>query len=485
VIEPLIIGVLALPLLTALAAALAGSVRRADTINLMGALVTAGGALALAVIGLVRAGDPARGDWYVLDAAGGVFLAVIAVVGLLSALVSPLQLAGQGRGLVRAARARGLYYLAYHAFWAALLAVPLVDNLALAWVLVEATTAGSALLVAFSGKRSALEAGWKYLVLTTFGLAVALFGIILLYTLLGSDGDLAALDWRSIAAAAPTLPETQALTAFVLIVAGLATKVGWAPVHNWLPDAHSEAPPAVSALLSAALLPSVALVAWRVLATLDPHAGTAVFLAFGLLSLAIAVPFLWRALPIKRLLAYSSLEHMGVLALGIGFATPLAAAGVVAHVAGHALAKSLGFYAAAPLLKHVPGADRAPLRGLASASPSSATAVGVSLGALAALPPSPLFVSELLILLGGFSAGETAVTIVAGVLLALGFLGLAHALIEGLVGEPRPRRWRPGRTARQTARMTVVCSAGMLAVTVLACLLPGSEPVEQLMRGVL
>jgi hydrogenase-4 component F len=413
-----------------------------------------------------------------------VFVAVIAIVGLLSALASPLQLAGQGRGLVPATRARALYYLAFHAFWAALLAVPLVDILALAWVLVEATTAGSALLVAFSGRRSALEAGWKYLVLTTFGLAVALLGIILLYALTDSGGDLAALDWRSLSNVAPSLPAAGALTAFVLIIAGLATKVGWAPVHNWLPDAHSEAPPAVSALLSAALLPSVALIAWRVLVTLDPHAGDAVFLGFGLLSLAIAVPFLWRALPWKRLLAYSSLEHMGVLALGIGFANPLAAAGVVVHVAGHALAKSLGFYAATPLLRHVPGADHAPVRGLATASPSAATAVGISLGALGALPPSPLFVSELLILLGGFSAGDTAVAIVAAALLALGFLGLAHALVEGLVGEPRPRRWRPGRTARQISRLTVACTAGMLALTVVACLLPGSQLVESLMRGV-
>ena len=482
------IAVLALPLVTACGVVLARSARQADAVNVAGALVTACGALALAVTGIVRADDPAHGDWYVLDAAGGVFVGVIAVIGLLSALVSPLQLAGQGRGLVPAARARSLYYFAFHAFWAALLAVPLVDNLALAWVLVEATTGGSALLVAFSGKRSALEAGWKYLVLTTFGLAVALLGIILLYTLTGPGGDLAALDWRSIAATAPTLPASGALTAFVLIIAGLATKVGWAPVHNWLPDAHSEAPPAVSALLSAALLPSVALVAWRVLQTLgpalDPGAGSALFLGFGLLSLAVAVPFLWQAQPFKRLLAYSSLEHMGVLAIGIGFATPLSTAGVVAHVAGHALAKSLGFYAAMPLLRHVPSAHREPIHGISAASPSSAAAVGVSLAALAALPPSPLFVSELLILLGGLAAGETAVTIIAAALLALGFLGLAHALIEALAGEPHPRRWRPGRSARQIARLTVVCTAAMLVVTVLACLLPGSQTVEQLMRGV-
>ena len=124
--------------------------------------------------------------------------------------------------------------------------------------------------------------------------------------------------------------------------------------------------------------------------------------AFGIASLAVAVPFLWRALAWKRLLAYSSLEHMGVLALGIAFGTPLALAGVLLHVAGHALAKALGFYAAIPLQEHLGAASRLPVRGLAAVSPRIATVTGLSLGALAGMPPSPLFFSEVLILLGGF-----------------------------------------------------------------------------------
>ena len=138
-------------------------------------------------------------------------------------------------------------------------------------------------------------------------------------------------------------------------------------------------------------------------------AASGLFLAFGLASLAIAVPFLWQAMPLKRLLAYSSLEHMGILALGMGFAHPLATAGVVLHVAGHALAKSLGFYAAIPLLRSEPALANRPARGLAARSPAAAAAVAVSLGSLSGLPPSPLFFSELLILLGGLAAGEPAV----------------------------------------------------------------------------
>jgi hydrogenase-4 component F len=485
-------ALVALPCLLAIATGvltqLTRGARLADRRNVAGATLSAAAALGVAIRVLADPDAPLRGSWYALDPIGAVFLAVIAVVGLLSALVSPYQLAHAGRGLFSAERARARYYLAFHLFWAALLAVPLADNLGVAWLLVEATTGASALLVAFSGRRRALEAGWKYLVLTTFGLAVALLGVVVLHAAIPTGGGLASLDWDTIGSTAPAMPGDVAAVAFLLIVGGLATKVGWAPVHNWLPDAHSEAPPAVSALLSAALLPAVALVAWRVLAALGPAlpAGqaSAVFIVFGLVSLAVAVPFLWRPLPWKRLLAYSSLEHMGVIALGIGIADPLATAGVVVHVAGHALAKALGFYSAIPLLRHDPGAARRPARGLAAANPSTATAVGITLVALAAVPPSPLFVSELLILLGAIEAGELAVAIAAAALLALGFLGLAHALIEGLVGEPHAPRWRSGRGARQTKRLTLAVTAGLVSVTAVAASLPGSALAERLMEGV-
>ena len=162
-----------------------------------------------------------------------------------------------------------------------------------------------------------------------------------------------------------------------------------------------------------------------------------VLLAFGIVSLAVAVPFLWSPLAWKRLLACSSLEHMGVIALGIGFASPLALAGVVVHVLGHAIAKSLGFYAATPLLVARPRASGHPVGGVAHGEPVLGTTMGISLAALAGLPPSPLFVSEVLIVAGGFQAGHDWVAAIAAVLLALGFLGLAHALIETTVGRPR------------------------------------------------
>ena len=400
-------------------------------------------------------------------------------------MVSPSHLRSSGRSFFPVRRARKLYHLAFGLFWATLLAVPMVDNLGVAWLAIEATTGASALLVAFSGKRSALEAGWKYLVLTTLGLTVALMGILVLYASVGS-GTLSSLDWEAISRRAPAMPPDTALLAFALLLAGLATKIGWAPVHNWLPDAHSEAPPPISALLSAALLPSVIFIAWRVQATLGPAAGAAnargLFMAFGLASLAVAVPFLWRPLPWKRLLAYSSLEHMGIIAIGIGFATPLATAGVVLHVAGHGLAKALGFCAAGPMVRHDPAAATEPPRGLAATDPATASAVGVSLGSLSGLPPSPLFFSEVLILLGGIGSGHLVVALLAAALLALGFLGLVHAMIEGLAG--KGRRTRPSRSTRRTAVLVGFVAVALLALSVSVPWLVDATFVTDLMAGV-
>jgi hydrogenase-4 component F len=482
--------VLALPLLSAGLVGLMPSARAADRLNLASSVLTAALALTLAAIALAAApGEAAAASWYLLDAASGVFLGLVAVIGLASALVSPAHLRHAGRSWFSARRSHAWYYAAFNVFWAALLALPLVDNLALAWILIEATTAASALLVAFSGKRSALEAGWKYVVLTTLGLAVALLGIVVLYVAAGGPRTgIGRLDWSALAAGASALPAQATLVAFVLIMVGLASKIGWAPVHNWLPDAHSEAPPPVSAMLSAALLPTVLLIAWRTKLALQPALGAGavqeLFVGFGLISLAVAVPFLWRSLPWKRLLAYSSLEHMGILAIGIGFGTPLAIAGVVLHVAGHGIAKALGFYTAIPLLRQTPSAAEAPARGIARASAPTATAMAVSLMTLGGLPPSPLFVSELMVLLGGMDAGLTGVSALAAVLLALGFIGLAHALLEGLLGDSTERGHRPTpRSARAVALLAGVAAAALLALTVAAYALPESGIVAALTGG--
>jgi hydrogenase-4 component F len=451
---------------------------------LAAAVPTGALAVALTALALRSPGDPVRGDWLVIDVAGSLLVAVIGVVGLASMLVSPAYLGGGGDSLVAPVRRERVYYAALYAFWAILLAVPLAGNLGVAWLLVEATTAASALLVGFSGKPRALEAGWKYLVLTSLGLGVALLGIVMLAAGIPAGG-LEELSWNALATFAGG--KEAALVAYLLLLAGLAAKIGWAPVHNWLPDAHSEAPPPVSAFLSAALLPAVLLVAWRSQQALAPVVGEStargVLVGFGLASLAVAVPFLWRSLPWKRLLAYSSLEHMGVIALGIGFATPLALAGVAIHIAAHAVAKALGFYAATPLLSHRPDGGERAETGFGRSEPRLGASLGISLAALAGLPPSPLFVSEVLIVAGGFQAGRPWEACGAALLLALGFLGLAHALIEITAGDGPSRA--PGAVTglRGVVALTAVSVVLLAGLALAAVALPGSDLVAALARG--
>jgi hydrogenase-4 component F len=455
--------------------------RVATTLAIGGAFVTTGLALVLGALELKSLSDPVVGTWIVVDAAGGLLVCVVAAVGFATVLASPAYLAGADPP----GRRTQTYFGVLYAFWAVLLAVPLAGNLGGAWLLVEATTAASALLVGFSGKAQSLEAAWKYLILTSLGLGIALLGIVVLVAGIPGGG-IGALAWPALTTYASG--SSTALVAYVLLLAGLAAKIGWAQVHNWLPDAHSEAPPPVSALLSAALLPAVLLVAWRTEHSLAPVIGARaaqnVLIFFGLVSLAVAIPFLWRSLPWKRLLAYSSLEHMGVIALGIGFGTPLALAGVAVHIAAHAVAKATGFYAATPLVEHEPRATGRAVTGVARTYPALGSVMGISLGALAGLPPSPLFFSEVLIVAGGFQAGRPWVAGTAALLLALGFLGLAHALLETTVGKAR-RREGAGRRARRTvAVLGGVSLALLLGLSAVALWLPGSAFVDALLAGI-
>jgi hydrogenase-4 component F len=482
-LESLAIATVAVPAAVAVVVALAPR-RALGPLALVGAILTTAVGAALSVTVLVDPTKRALGDWIVVDAAGGLLVATIVAVGLGSVIVSPAYLRSAATSVVRSSRAERTYWAVLFAFWAVLLAVPLAGNLGAAWVLVEATTATSALLVGFSGRPRALEAGWKDLILTSLGLGIALLGIVVLAAA-GTVGGLDALAWTSLGEA--RLDHDATLVAYVLLLAGLAAKAGWAPVHNWLPDAHSEAPPPVSALLSAALLPAVALIAWRsqvaLAHTLGDQTSQSVLVAFGLASLAVAVPFLWRALAWKRLLAYSSLEHMGVIALGIGFGSTLALAGVAVHVAGHAIAKALGFYAAGPLLKHDPRAGAHQATGVARTEPRLAMPLGISLGTLAALPPSPLFVSEVLIVAGGFSAGRPWAAGATAILLSLGFLGLAHALIETLIGKTRRRPRLAADAVRTVTAISLVSLVALLAIAGAGLVLPGSELVDALVRG--
>jgi hydrogenase-4 component F len=176
---------------------------------------------------------------------------------------------------------------------------------------------------------------------------------------------------------------------------------------------------------------------------------------------------------------------MGVIALGIGFGTPLALAGVAVHIVAHAVAKAVGFYAATPLIEHQSHATERAVTGIARTHPALGAVMGISLGALAGLPPSPLFVSELLIVAGGFQAGRSWAAAATALLLALGFLGLAHALIETTVGKARRRDAAHARAFRTLAVVGGASIVLLLGLSAGALWLPGSALVDALLKGIL
>jgi hydrogenase-4 component F len=366
-------------------------------------------------------------------------VSVVALVGVTSLLISDAMLATKQQSFFEVKHARRRYYLLAYGFVAAMLALATTTNLAAAWLLAEVSTGISGMLVAFSGRPAALEAAWKYVVLTTLGLAVSLFGITILYGNAGASGGIHALDFDRLSTVVSGMPTETAALAFGLVIVGLAAKVGWAPVHNWLPDAHGEAPPPVSAMLSAALLPTVACICWQVIHGLpEPIANPLqlIVTGFGLTSLAVAAAFLSLPMPFKRMLAYSSLEHMGVIAIGIALDTPLAAFAVLVHIAGHAIAKAVAFNATIPLLALDRSSLHRPLANVSKQHRPAAWLIVGSLGALAALPPSPLFISELLIVFAAIETGQVWLAATTALLLALGFVGLSRTTIRIVAATP-------------------------------------------------
>jgi hydrogenase-4 component F len=324
-----------------------------------------------------------------------------------------------------------------------MLAAPAVDGLALLWIAIEITTVASALLVAIDYTDEAVEASWKYVLLASAGLGLALLATIFMYyagsTVLGAGYDLA---FAPLLHAAPALPHTAVRLAFVLAVIGFGTKVGLFPVHTWLPDAHSQAPTPVSALLSGALLATSFYAVLRyyqiAAATVGPRFPQLTLLVFGVASLALAALYLLDQSDIKRMLAYSSVEHMGILAIAVSFGAPLAVFGAMLHVLAHAAAKGNAFFGAGVLVRRYETKDIGHIRGAASLLPWTAPLFLIAVLALSAMPPFGLFRSEFAIVAGGLQSAHNAGTVILVALVTVAFLGLSAAVTRIVYAPRRP-----------------------------------------------
>jgi hydrogenase-4 component F len=325
-----------------------------------------------------------------------------------------------------------LFYLGFNAFAWSMICAPIVDGLALLWIAIEITTVVSALLVAIDRTDGATEAAWKYVLIASSGLGIGLLATIILYyagsTVLGDSYDLGLASMLRVAHRLPTVPVE---LAFGLAVVGYGTKVGLFPVHTWLPDAHSEAPTPISALLSGALLATsfYAILRYYQIAVgaLGPAFPQNTLLVFGVLSLLLAALYLFAQRNIKRMLAYSSVEHMGILAIGVSFGAPIAFAGVLLHVLAHAAAKGTAFMGAGTFVHKFETKEMSGMRGAIRSLPWSGPIFLIAIFALGAMPPFGMFRSEFQIVTGGIGSGHGVIGAVLVVLLSTAFFGLMIA----------------------------------------------------------
>jgi hydrogenase-4 component F len=378
-----------------------------------------------------------------VDPLGRLLLPLVGLVGALTVLASRGPLHG-----IDDNRQHRMYLLWLTAFWWALLLVALSRNLGLSWLGIELTTITSAILVAISHKRAAVEAAWKYVVLCSLGLLVALLGLLLIYGMIAHSGQtaLTALNFTALRAHASLFSSATAKLALVFLTVGIGTKIGFAPLHTWLPDAHSEAPAPVSGLLSGVLLSLALVVLWRTGAALSPTVGHAfvsgLLLVFGFLTMVVATPFLLVQLDIKRLLAYSSMEQIGLIAIGLGVGSRLGVAGALAQIVIHALVKAALFFVAGDILLAFRSKKLPRFPGLLARHPRYGWLWLLGVLTLAGLPPLPMFPTEAAILFALFAKSAVLGWLL---LIALGaiFVGLAHYVVESAFGEKSRSRGRP------------------------------------------
>lgn len=391
-------------------------------------------------------------------------------------------------GYLRGEHQRGNFSRYWRLFWVglnlfawAMLCAPLMENLALLWIAVEITTVISALLVALDGTRQGAEAAWKYVLIASAGLGLALLATIVMYyagaVVLGSSYDLAV---APLLRAGPALPHPAIQLAFVLAVVGFGTKVGLFPVHTWLPDAHSEAPTPISAMLSGSLLAVSFYAVLRYYQVATAVLGNGfprdVLLVFGMLSLLLAALYLVEQNNLKRLLAYSSVEHMGILAIGTAFGAPVAYAGVLLHVLGHAVAKGNAFFGAGVLVRVYHTKEVAWIRGGLDRLPWTAPLLLLTVLALSAMPPFGLFRSEFLIVAGGLGSARYAAVAAMVALVSLAFVGLSIATTRMLFA-PVPDGPGAARSSRQEPSVWMVAP---MVVGIVALVVLGLHPPDAL-----
>ena len=404
--------------------------------------VVACGVTFFASVGLLQA-ERVRSDFFLIDDFNIYLVLLTTFVALTTSIFSASYIDHELENGKLTPRFVRFYHALYQAMLGAMNLALVANNFGLLWVGVEVATLSTVMMVGIYRTPEALEAAWKYFILGSVGIALAFFGTILIYLsaqdVLGQG--LSAMAWDQVQKSAGNLDPRMLSLAFVFLLVGYGTKVGIAPFHAWLPDAHAEGPTPISAVLSGLLL-NVALYAllrFKMILAGNPatlNVGL-VMMGLGLVSLLFAAFMLYRRRDIKRLFAYSSIEHMGIMTFAFGLGGPLANFAGLLHMTMHALTKSAIFFAVGHVAQ-IKGTQRlADIRGLSVSNPGLAVGFALSVIAIAGLPPFGLFLSEFMLVSSSFARQPwLAVILVLGLLLAFGAL-VIH-LQRVLFGDPSP-----------------------------------------------
>jgi hydrogenase-4 component F len=399
--------------------------RFVEAVNLIASFVTLASAILLTT---VSAHGPYHywGNYIVLDMPGSWVLLCSAIVYFLASIyaVGYMRLLDEDNKLWS-------FYALFAAFALTILLSAVMNNAGLYWIAIELTTLVSTFLVGFERAAESIEAAWKYIIIVSAGISLALLGTVLFYWAgsfeLGPTYD---MTWDALRGAAPKMNAPLATLSYLLVLVGYGTKVGLAPMHTWLPDAHSESPAPVSALLSGALLNGAMLGIFRYLSIADAAGigflARLTLVAFGVFSLLIGALFIVRQSGIKRLMAYSSIEHMGVVALGLGFGGPLGIAGALYHMLNHSLNKSLMFFGAGNVMRSFGTKEIGEIRGVGEKLPVQGALWLAGAAAITGAPPFGLFLSELVILRAGLQQSYLWAVIAMLVLLIVIFIGFLN-----------------------------------------------------------
>lgn len=398
--------------------------RFAESVNLLGSIVVLLAALPLPFMAV----NPVSlfNNYLYVDALSGWVILCTAIVYFLASMyaIGYMRLVNKENRLVD-------FYCLFAGFAWTMLVAPMMNNAGVYWIAVELTTLVSTFLVGFERDAESMEAAWKYIIVVSAGISLALLGTVLLYwggsMVAGPTYD---MTWNTLRDLGPRMNPVLLKLGFLLLLVGYGTKVGLAPMHTWLPDAHSEGPAPISAMLSGALLNTAMLGIVRILAVTDSaHVGLlprTCMVILGIFSVFIGAFFIVRQEGVKRLMAYSSIEHMGILALGFAFGGVLGIAGSLYHMLNHSLNKSLMFFGAGNAMRRYDTKRMRGIRRVLDQFPVSGLLWLAGAIAITGAPPFGLFLSELVILRAGFGGPQIWAAIIMLILLIVIFIGFLN-----------------------------------------------------------